>query len=377
MSKNTLENLSKTFKKTIGFYFPGYIVLLSSSNENALVIGPENINNLTKILSTEPEIKSLFYNEFHLLSHLLFSKIDNNLKNDIKKYIAGFPDNNAVFLDLLVKNNSNMYFSATMQNQLFANNYFLSEIKKSELFELNKDYENESAELVKLRMQADYREDLRKYISNILSYKEDYYYNSALNFEKKKKWDEARKLYKSILTINKNNFEANYRLGMLSLILQDLDSAFLYLQYAMQLKRDNPKVFYQMGVLIISRGNPREALGYFEKALGLNEKTASLLYYMGLCYEEMDNLVTALNYYNQAQILDQNDKNIKSGIDRIKEKNTVLQNEQKQDDENDQNSHTEVEKGENMPMPVTENALNYRVNEEKPKTDKNTVKEKK
>lgn len=379
------NNIKNTFKKTIVYYFPNYFVLLSSNDPDSLKINYNNIKNFKEVFDTTNELKNIFYNEFHMLSHILFLEIDdfliytNKVKTSLfsfqhrqdnfisdKNPIAGFTDNNSLFIDLIDKSGTNLYFYNSIQNQFRANNYFLSEVKKAELYEANKEYEAESLQLINLRRQSEYKPDLIKYIRDILIYKEDYYYTAALKFEKDKKWEEARKLYKAILIMNKNHFEANYHLGILSIILQDLDASFEYLQYAMKLKKDDPKVLYQMGVLLFSSGRYKEALVYLERALALKEKTASIFYYTGLCYEELNNLSTALNYYNQAIAIDPNDKNIISGIERIKEKIKLKQGEFIQ---NEKNSYSEVEKGEDMPLPVTETAINVRLEEDKTKKE--------
>ncbi|MFH0975929.1 MAG: tetratricopeptide repeat protein [Spirochaetota bacterium] len=387
------NSLKKSFKKTICFYFPNYFVFMSANNIKTLEISQNNINNFREVFDSKNELKNIFYNEFHLLSHILFTELDDLLvytsKDGInlspfprdsekfimdKNMIAGFYDNHSNFLNLVDKTNMNIYFYYSMQNQLSENRYFLPEVKKAELFEANKEYENEALQLINLKRQSEYKADLRKYIWDILSYKENYYFNAAQKFEKEKKWEDARKLYKAILTINKNNFEANYRLGILSIILQDIDSSFEYLQYAMILKKDDPKVFYQMGFLLFSSGRHREALIYFEKALELKEKTASLFYHIGLCHEELNNLPGALNYYSQAIILDPNDKNIISSIERVKEKTNQKQGETI---DNEQNNSTEVEQGEDMPLPVTENAKTVRIEEDKAGPNKSKKDEKK
>jgi tetratricopeptide (TPR) repeat protein len=382
----TAESLKKTFKKTIIYYFPNYFVFLSSNKPDSLKINVNNINNFKEAFDSKNNLKNIFFNEYHMLSHILFLEINdfiiytNNEKiaqlcflrrpDDFlmdKNLIAGFTDNNSYFLDLIDKSGPNNNFFYNTQNQFLANKYLLSEVKKAELYEANKEYESESSQLINLRRQSEYKSDLRKYIWDILSYKENYYYNAALRFEKEKKWEEARKLYKAILLINKNHFEANYHLGILSIILQDLDASFEHLQYAMVLKKDDPKVLYQMGILLYSSGKPRDALVYFDKALAFKEKTASLFYYTGLCYEELDNLINAANCYNQAIALDPNDKNIISGIERIKEKTRI-----KRDESSliEKKSDVEVEKGEDMPLPVEESARNIRIEEDKPESDK-------
>ncbi len=378
---NAISGIKTCFKRTIIFYFPNYFVLMSSNNNNALNISLNNINNIKENYALKPELKNLFYNEFHLLSYILFLKPEDLIaymaKEEIHPFyflnkqkifhpdtslISGYTENNSNFIDLIDKNNPNSNFLYAMKNQVFANNFFLTEIKKAEIFEMNKEYENEAALLVSLRRQAEYMPELRKYISGILTYKEDYYYNAALRFERDKIWEDARKLYKSILILNKNNFEANYHLGILSIILQDLDESFEYLQYAMVLKKDNPKVFYHLGVLLFSRGKSREALVYLEKALEFKENSASLFYYIGLCHEELGNLASAINYYNQAITLDPNDKNISSSIERIKEKTNIKRNGY---NKNEQSSDSEAEQGEDMPLPISESAINVRIEADK------------
>ena len=374
------RNLKKTFNKTIIYYFPDYLVFLSSQKPGALQVNQAGINSFKEAFDINNQLVNIFYNEFHLLSHILFLEIDDFIvyatKENIsplcilqrpdnflidKNLIAGFVENNSGFLDLIDKSNPNYYFYANMQNQFASNKFFLPDVKKSELSEVNREYENESLQLINLRRLSEYKPDLRKYIWNLLFYKENYYYNAAVKFEKIKKWEEARKLYKAILSINKNHFEANYHLGMLSIILQDLDSSFVHLQYAMMLKKDDPKVLYQMGVLLYSSGRPREAITFFEKAMSFKEKTSLLFYYLGLCHEAVDNLSAAGSYFNQAIVLDPNDKNIISGIERIKEKNKLKYGAPSQDE---QQSNSEVEKGEDMPLPITESAINVRIEEE-------------
>ena len=77
--------------------------------------------------------------------------------------------------------------------------------------------------------------------------------------------------------------------------------------------------------------------------------------------EELKILSKAKAYYNEALILDPNDKNIISSIKRIEEKknkrNIII-------DPRDKNSNSEVEVGEDMPLEISERAINMRIEEE-------------
>lgn len=381
-----VKNINKSFVKTAAFYFPEYIILMAAKSINGLNIDIKNIDNLNNILSSNQELKNIFYDGSHLLSHFFLQDINELIplpaKDRIdpfysflkpetyklnKEITDNFLNNNSGVFNLIEETESNRYKLSRLKKQQQKNNDILTKIKTVELLETNKEYEEESLLLIELKKQAEYLPELRKYLSDVLSNREDFYYNAALRFEKNKKWEDARKLYKAMLAINRNNFDANYRLGILSIILQDIPSSFEYLQYAMKLKKDDPKVLYQMGVLLVTNGKPGEALVYFEKALELNEKSASIYYYTGLSYEELGVLSKAKSFYNQALLLDPNDKNIISSINRIEDKNNKKNSEY---NPREKNSNSEMELGEDMPLPVTDSALKVRIEEEKnPSTD--------
>ena len=202
---------------------------------------------------------------------------------------------------------------------------------------------------------------LNNYINRLSTVNKDYYYSMALKHEKEKKWEEARTFYRAILIIDKDNFDANYRLGILCITLQDFDASLNYLQYALKLKGNDPKVLYQIGVLHFSRGEPRLALDYLDQAMQKNEKTAALFLYLGLCNEELERFLDAKRYYELALIEDENDINIKSSLERI---NYKIAEDKEKWKPAEQKSQTEVEVGEEMPLPIEDSARKVRLTEE-------------
>lgn len=179
-------------------------------------------------------------------------------------------------------------------------------------------------------------------------------------------------MYNAILVLNKDNFDVNYRLGILSLTLQNLDDSFKYLDYAMRLKKDDPRVIYQMGVLLFSSGKRKEAMEYFNRALRLNEASPSLYFYLGLCNEDLGKLSDAKMYYDKAHLADPNDINIIASIDRINEKIAREKERQKLLNRGEVKiNQNEAEEGEVVPLPISENARKVRLKNDEKVEDEN------
>lgn len=234
-------------------------------------------------------------------------------------------------------------------------------LKTTEWAEAVENYTDETKFLFELKNIAEFNADLSTYIRFILSYKENYYYDAALKVEKEKKWLVAKELYNAILTINSNNFEANYRMALLCLTLQDLDNSYKYLMNAMNLQGDHPKVLYQMGVLLFTNGKYAEAIDYFNRALEKNERSASIYMYLGLSNEQLNNLPQAEEYYTKALIEDPNDINIKLRIENIKRKKDGIPVVEKLPE---QKNDIEDEKGEEIPLPINKSAYDIRLGDQ-------------
>jgi tetratricopeptide (TPR) repeat protein len=234
----------------------------------------------------------------------------------------------------------------------------LNLLKRTEYSESINAYESETSYLFELKKISSYRPELRGYINSILSYKEQYYFNEALRLEKEKRWDDASTLYKAIININKNNFDANYRFGLLYLTMQDMDNASQYLNAALQLDRNHPHLLYQMGVLMFSGNKYNEAISFLEKAESLNEKNASLYMYLGLSYEKLNRLEKAKENYERAIILDPNDKKLRDLLD------SLLINMKPAGDPYFQSERTNMiddEKDEEFILPVNDKAIRSRL----------------
>ncbi len=373
-------NMRRVFKKQIVFFFSNIMVIMSSENTTAFDLKQDNYSGLVKFFAGHDDLSSLFLNEGHVLSHLMYTKIGDILSffsgRSLKpaqfltqpeqgqmtpQFYKDFTSNNRKALDLTGKSVDQRYLVQTANNFFQPDDAILTMLKKTELAEARDDYTQETQLLFDLKRQAEFRIVLQEYIFKILKYKEKYYFNLALQMEKEKKWNQAQDLYKAVLFINGGNFDANYRMGLLCLTLQNIEGAFTFLQQAMRINNNHPKVLFQMGIIYFSTGKFLNAIEYFNKAIQQNEKSSSIYRYLGMCYQNLGNLTEAEKYFAQALLADPNDVDTKSRLDEIK---SLIQKENKKWETPEQKNETDVEQDADMPLPISKGAYDIRLKDE-------------
>ncbi len=377
---STIQNLGTLFKNNEVLLFSNILLIVSSDSQNAVSLDAESINRLNNIIKDEDTYGLLFYSAVQPLNNILFSNLE-----DFKKYLkTGTPGRlisikQAVYRplstelqDYYLKKSpdlktivSNDILGWKIAGEIFTavarQKTILDYIKKIEFSESINSYASETDYLFQLKKYSPYYPDLKIYIDKVFSVKEKYYLNEATRLEKEKKWDDATVLYNAIITINSDNFDANYRLGLLYITIQDLTNAFTYLDKALKLNKNHPQVLYQMGVLMFSSNKIKEAIDYFEKAKELNLNIYMLYMYLGLSYEQIQDYPKAKEYYEKAIILDPNDTKLKSLLSGVEYK--IKQN-QPDIDEGKKTNMIDDEQDINMSIPVNKKAVNARLQDE-------------
>jgi tetratricopeptide (TPR) repeat protein len=376
-----LSNIKASFKNSSIYIFSNILVIYSSDDGAALKITENSLRILADFFKNNAEMQNIFYSEIHVLSHYAGSDLNDLIKilpadgverfYYLKKFksVSCYEAINALpgaagtsaFINTLVESQTGAFIMG-MKNITQADDKILDVLKKTEMAEAAENYELETSLLFELRKFSEYHILLKEYLSIMYSYKEEYYYNAAIRFEQMKKWDEARKLYSAILNMNPSNFEANYRMGIISVTLQDIENSFKYLQNALKLKNDDGKVLYQMGILYFTTGNFQEAVNYLQKALNQREVSASLYLHLGLSYEQLGNTAEAENYFLKANIQDPNDVNIQNKISKIKKNKESDKDPSSQAPEN--KNETDVESDERIPIPINKSAYDMRLKDE-------------
>jgi len=375
-----LTSLKHSFKRHAIFFFSNIMIVFASDNDKSLMISRDSYERLIGLLNRHEDLNRIFMDETHVLAHLAGTCID-----DIPGVIPGkvfFPGLclaepgrvrfKKSFLDAYVANNKKFFnqidsatderaFLQTLETSFMNNDAIISLLKKTELAEARQDYHEETKLLFDLKKQAEFRITLQSYVLKMLAYKEKYYYSAALNLEKNKKWSEAQELYRAVLTINPDNFNAHYRMALVCITLQDIEGSFKYLQQAMRINRDHPRVLMQMGVLYFSSGKTDEAIEYFNKALQQNERTPQIFRYLGMCHEKAGNLYEAESNYARALAADPNDIDTKARLDEVRLK---IDKDSKKWETPEQKNEFDVEQDAEMPLPVSKGAYEIRLKDD-------------
>lgn len=375
-----VTNLRRSFKAHAVYFFSNIMIIFASDNERALLVNKDGYGRLIALYNSHDDLSMLFMDEPHICSHLMCSRIEDLVpqisKNQFfparyliepdrlrfnKKFLDAYLSNNKKLLGMLDTSADGQAFFQTVATSLTANDAFLSLLKKTELAETRERYGEEISLLFDLKKQAEFKVTLQNYVLKILSYKEKYYYNTAITLEKNKKWEEAQNLYKAVLAINPDNFNANYRMALVCITLQNIEGSFNYLQQAMRINKDHPKVLMQMGILYFSSGKTEEAIEYFNKALQQSEKMPQIYRYLGMCYEKTGNLNEAERNYAKAIAADPNDIDTKKRLDEVRQ---LIEKDSKKWETPEQKNETDVEQDAEMPLPVSKGAYDVRLKDD-------------
>lgn len=396
-----LTDLKRSFKNHAVYYFSNVLIVFASDDGKALAVNEDKYEQLISFFNAHGDLNRLFMNEPHVCSHLAATRLEGILpgasgmklfpalylvqpdKVRLKKsFIDDYLSKNRLIMEQIERAPDEQAFIQTLAASFLNDDAVLSLLKRTEQAEAREDYRSETRLLFDLKKQAEFKVTLQSYVLKMLEYKEKYYYNIALNFEKNKKWSEAQDLYRAVLTINPDNFNAHYRMALLCITLQDIEGSFSYLQQAMRINKDHPKVLMQMGVLYFSSGKTEEAIEYFNKALQQNEKTPQIYRYLGMCHEKKGDLYEAEKNYAKALAADPNDTDTKARLEKVRQQ---IDKESKKWETPEQKNESDVEQDAEMPLPVSKGAYDIRLKDdelslpvidpitgEEIKTDKNT-----
>jgi len=354
--------LGKLFSNHSVFVSQDSILIMASDSKDSLIFGNKSLEKLSAAIDAE----KLFYEDVHFLSKMISINLaDQNISPDNSSergdrftdslYSLYFSDN-ASYAGMISEPELQPYLS----QKLMKHKDILLPLKEAEKFESAFEFDKEMQLLFSLKKFQLGFEIFSVYLENTLSAKEKIYIKEAELFEKEKKWEDARNLYKAVLVLNERNFDANCKLGLIAITVQDIDSAFVYFSKALEINPTNNLVNYQMGILLMSRGEYQKSLEYLLKAIELNNQETKTIFFTGFCYENIGDLLKAETYYKQAYLLDPQDTDIKTAVDRIAKKIEAERNKWKEEVRDNQ---LESEKDVNFPLPINESALKQRLSE--------------
>jgi len=372
-----LRSSRECFSKQAIYCFANVLLMVCSDSDRAFTVGRDRYGGFISFMNGYEGLDALFLNELHALSHLASLSVadfSRAVREADYKPIHLFMPKTEVMLDpafyetwttkhdlilsLLDRGNDELTLRLAVINDLQTSSGILTLLKKTELAEARERYRDETDLLFTLKREAEFRIPLQGYVMRMLRWKEKYYYDAAVRMEREKRWDDARNCYLAVRSINPNNFEANYRLGLLAITLQDMDAAFTYIQEAMRINANHPSALLQMGILYFSTGKYDRAIEFFNRALQQNEPVPLAYRYMGLCHERLGNIYDAERYYSRAVDVDPADVESKARLKEIRER---IQKEQKKWDISERKNENEAEIDADMPLPISRGAYEIRL----------------
>jgi len=382
----TLDNLNQVFSKSLVYLYSNLLLVISSDQMVNLKIEETDYQRLSDYLLSSPSRAEIGFSPLHLFSHLIFTNL-NDLRINLPFLVSHSLEQKKIFqenenqedeIDLafytqvnnkildLVDQENEFDFYHSLDLDIKKNDEALVLLKKIEEAEANDHYIREASFLSELQKKFRFNNELVSYLNQLAKNKEESYYNSALELEHLKKWEEAKQLYQAILIMNKNNFAANYRLGLLCITLQEIDNSFVYMQKAMSLKKEHPEVLCQMGILFYLKDKVEQSILYLNRALQQKGNDPYIYFYLGLAHEKKGRLSGAEYYYNKALSFysGQGNLDIELKLATIKKKREDFRNRWKLPP---RKNEIEEEQGEKIPLPINRSAYEVRLRNTYPK----------
>ena len=105
---------------------------------------------------------------------------------------------------------------------------------------------------------------------------------------------------KLIDELNVRRIDIMRNAAMVSLMINDLESAERYIKYGLEIRDDDVFLWYYKGELYERLEELEEALKCYERVLELHPNHINALLNMARIYEKLGDIEKAVNYYNRA-----------------------------------------------------------------------------
>ena len=119
----------------------------------------------------------------------------------------------------------------------------------------------------------------------------------AIFLHKKKSLEEAKKIYKEIIKIEKNNFQAMHLLGVIFCQQKDYNQGIRLIEESLKINHKNYSALNNLGNFFLELKKYPEAIEKYKRALRFNEKYTAAIYNLGNAYKAISKYKIALEYY--------------------------------------------------------------------------------
>ena len=112
---------------------------------------------------------------------------------------------------------------------------------------------------------------------------------------------EAAECFKKLIDeLNVRRIDIMRHAAMVSLMINDLESAERYIKYGLEIRDDDVFLWYYKGELYERLGKLEDAIKCYEKVLELDPNHTNALLNMARIYEKLGDIEKAIDYYNKA-----------------------------------------------------------------------------
>jgi predicted O-linked N-acetylglucosamine transferase (SPINDLY family) len=121
---------------------------------------------------------------------------------------------------------------------------------------------------------------------------------------KKNSLDEAKKIYKNIIKIEKENFQAIHLLGVIFFQQKEYNQGIRLIEESLKINNKNYSALNNLGNIFLELKKYPEAIEKYKKALNLNKNYTAAIYNLGNAYKAISKYKIALDYYYKAIVSD-------------------------------------------------------------------------
>ena len=123
---------------------------------------------------------------------------------------------------------------------------------------------------------------------------------TALSLHKASKLDEAIKIYKDIIAIEKTNVNALHLLGLANYQLGNYKLAIKNFNKAIKYKNQFPEAYNNLGNVFKKLGNLEKSKKYYKNAINIKNDYFEAFYNLANIYKEQSKHIEAIPYYKEA-----------------------------------------------------------------------------
>ena len=122
----------------------------------------------------------------------------------------------------------------------------------------------------------------------------------AIDLHKKNQLDDAKQIYKKILSVDESDANANHLISLIYLVERNYQDALKHIELAI-IKEPNQAIFHSnYGGLLQTIGRIDDAIKSYKKSLKIDKKCFQSLYSLGIIYTDKKEYKKAKDFYIKA-----------------------------------------------------------------------------